>query len=121
MRPHALASLSVAGRMAMSISHLVRIRQSISDDTLRSFGRGTGALRHADGVAAQCPLWVKSGHLQCTSPCPLYPQKRPQKRTLGIARARQHPLLNGETLLPYGVRGWQPLTVPPSHLQTGLG
>src|SRR5262245_33713953 len=22
----------------------------------------------------RCPLWVKSRHLHCTSPCPLYPQ-----------------------------------------------
>src|SRR5262245_65974418 len=22
-----------------------------------------------------CPLWVKSGHLQCKTPCPLYPSK----------------------------------------------
>jgi hypothetical protein len=22
----------------------------------------------------ECPLWVKSGHLQCINPCPLYPQ-----------------------------------------------
>jgi hypothetical protein len=21
-----------------------------------------------------CPLWVISGHMQCTNPCPLYPQ-----------------------------------------------
>src|SRR5215467_11341000 len=26
------------------------------------------------------PLWVKSRHLQCNSPCSLYPQKRPQMR-----------------------------------------
>jgi hypothetical protein len=24
--------------------------------------------------AQVCPLWVKSGHMQCTNPCPLYPQ-----------------------------------------------
>ena len=24
----------------------------------------------------QCPLWVKSGHVQLHKPCPLYPQKR---------------------------------------------
>ena len=23
-----------------------------------------------------CPLWVISGHLQCKTTCPLYPQKR---------------------------------------------
>ena len=22
----------------------------------------------------ECPLWVKSGHVQCSDPCPLYPQ-----------------------------------------------
>jgi len=27
-----------------------------------------------------CPLWVKSRHMQCTSPCPLCPQKRHQLR-----------------------------------------
>ena len=26
--------------------------------------------------AHTCPLWVKSGHLQCKTACPLYPQKR---------------------------------------------
>src|SRR5262249_26991825 len=31
----------------------------------REFGRGS-----------QCPLWVISGHMHCTSPCPLYPQYR---------------------------------------------
>ena len=24
----------------------------------------------------RCPLWVKSGHVQCKRPCPLYPRKR---------------------------------------------
>src|SRR5262249_55293109 len=28
----------------------------------------------------QCPLWVKSGHLQCKTSCPLYPRKRHQMR-----------------------------------------
>src|SRR5262249_19021536 len=27
-----------------------------------------------------CPLGVKSGHMQCTRPCPLYPRKRHQMR-----------------------------------------
>jgi hypothetical protein len=26
--------------------------------------------------SVRCPLWVKSGHLHCNRPCPLYPQKR---------------------------------------------
>ena len=25
---------------------------------------------------ARCPLWVKSRHVQCNRPCPLYPRKR---------------------------------------------
>ena len=25
-------------------------------------------------AAAECPLWVISGHLQCKKSCPLYPQ-----------------------------------------------
>jgi hypothetical protein len=25
---------------------------------------------------AVCPLWVKSRHMRCTKPCPLYPRKR---------------------------------------------
>jgi len=24
----------------------------------------------------RCPLWVRSRHVRCTRPCPLYPQKR---------------------------------------------
>src|SRR5262249_58764432 len=24
-----------------------------------------------------CPLWVRSRHVQCKRPCPLYPRKRP--------------------------------------------
>src|SRR5262249_22933590 len=28
-----------------------------------------------------CPRWVKSGHMQCKRACPLYPHKRPRKRT----------------------------------------
>ena len=30
----------------------------------------------------QCPLWVKSRHVQCKTACPLYPQER----TLGGAK-----------------------------------
>src|SRR5262249_25644244 len=30
----------------------------------------------AEQPSQQCPLWVKSRHLHCTSLCPLYPQKR---------------------------------------------
>jgi hypothetical protein len=35
-----------------------------------------------------CPLWVKSRHLQCTKPCPLYPQYRPRKRIPAKGRVR---------------------------------
>jgi hypothetical protein len=28
------------------------------------------------GRVQQCPLWVKSRHLQCKPSCPLYPRKR---------------------------------------------
>ena len=30
----------------------------------------------ASTLRSQCPLWVKSRHVQCKRPCPLYPQKR---------------------------------------------
>jgi hypothetical protein len=33
----------------------------------------------------QCPLWVKSRHLQCINPCPLYPRKRTFVRTTGMS------------------------------------
>src|SRR5262249_37321718 len=33
-------------------------------------------------LGRRCPLWVKSGHVRCKTSCLLYPQKRPQKRTL---------------------------------------
>src|SRR5215510_11226230 len=33
----------------------------------------------------QCPLWVKSGHLQCKKACPLYPRKRHQMRQNGMS------------------------------------
>jgi len=28
------------------------------------------------GARHRCPLWVKSGHMRCNKPCPLYPQYR---------------------------------------------
>src|SRR5262245_4929649 len=31
----------------------------------------------------ECPLWVKSRHVQCTTACPLYPRKRHQTRHMG--------------------------------------
>ena len=31
---------------------------------------------HLRVAVGRCPLWVKSGHMQCKSTCPLYPRKR---------------------------------------------
>jgi hypothetical protein len=39
-------------------------------------GMAPGSGIHRALLLSQCPLWVKSRHLQCTDPCPLYPQKR---------------------------------------------
>src|SRR5262249_7131025 len=33
------------------------------------------------GNHGRCPLWVKSRHVRCNKPCPLYTQYRPRKRT----------------------------------------
>jgi hypothetical protein len=40
---------------------------------------------HAVGVSKACPLWVKSGHLQCKKVCPLYPQKRTFAADFGMS------------------------------------
>src|SRR5215510_7753872 len=32
-----------------------------------------------------CPLWVKSGHMQCNRACPLYPRKRTCAPQLGMS------------------------------------
>ena len=45
----------------------------------------------ATSVGRPCPLWVKSRHMQCKSPCPLYPRKRPRKRTSANGRVRFAP------------------------------
>jgi len=34
-----------------------------------------------------CPLWVKSGHVRCSSLCPLCPQQRLRKRTFANRRS----------------------------------
>ena len=34
---------------------------------------------------AVCPLWVISGHLQCKTACPLYPQKRTLRGSVGMS------------------------------------
>src|SRR5262249_49285425 len=44
-------------------------------------------------LTGQCPLWVKSGHVHCTSPCPLYPRKRTlvlHKRMSALGQKRTH-------------------------------
>ena len=45
---------------------------------------GVGVSLNAPAAVAsedgQCPLWVKSRHLQCKTPCPLYPQLRHRLR-----------------------------------------
>jgi hypothetical protein len=33
----------------------------------------------------QCPLWVKSRHVQCINPCPLYPRKPTCAVQLGMS------------------------------------
>ena len=33
----------------------------------------TRFLEEVGRVRRQCPLWVKSGHMRCNTPCPLYP------------------------------------------------
>jgi len=37
----------------------------------------------------ECPLWVKSRHIQCTTPCPLYPRKRTPERPGGMSAKGQ--------------------------------
>src|SRR5262245_23366658 len=44
-------------------------------------------LAHAD----RCPLWVISGHVQHKTPCPLYPEQRPRKRTPANGHVRFTP------------------------------
>src|SRR5215471_561315 len=42
-------------------------------------------LRRGTGIAVyahEYPLWVKSGHVRCKKPCPLYPRKRHQMRQM---------------------------------------
>jgi hypothetical protein len=36
-------------------------------------------------AAAQCPLWVKSGHSAMSRGCPLYPQKRTLIERVGMS------------------------------------
>src|SRR5262249_806327 len=41
------------------------------------------------GERPTCPLWVKSGHVQRKTSCPLYPRNRHQKRTSGMSALGQ--------------------------------
>ena len=38
---------------------------------------------------SQCPLWVKSRHVQCKTPCPLYPRKQTCAVQLGMSALAQ--------------------------------
>src|SRR5262249_26900921 len=52
-----------------------------------------------------CPLWVKSGHVQCKKPCPLYPRKQASE-TLRVGESLAvSPKINGQLdgLMPVGV------------------
>src|SRR5262249_26256166 len=40
-------------------------------------------------LGRRCPLWVKSGHMQCNRACPLYPRKRHQMRRNGMSAKGQ--------------------------------
>src|SRR5262245_20005119 len=46
-------------------------------------------LAHRVDVRWLCPLWVISGHMQCKTPCPLYPRKRHQMRHSGMSALGQ--------------------------------
>src|SRR5262245_5376865 len=52
----------------------------------------------------RCPLWVISGHLHCTSPCPLYPQERHRLRfwhvCFGPLADKRGTVHNGMSALP---------------------
>src|SRR5262249_48634027 len=53
-------------------------RESGFPKTVMSASPESGHVR----CTSRCPLWAKSGHVQCTRSCPLWSRKRPQKRTL---------------------------------------
>src|SRR5262245_16562797 len=44
-------------------------------------GRGVSRL--------ECPLWVRSRHMQRKKPCPLYPRKQRQMRRVGMSALAQ--------------------------------
>src|SRR5262249_22878037 len=56
--------------MRMMASRSAKI---LTRDGLRPLTREFPLFMHRE---QQCPLWVKSRHLQCKTACPRYPQKR---------------------------------------------
>ena len=56
----------------------------------------------------QCPLWVKSRHLQCKPGCPLYPQKRTCAVQLGMSALCQ----SGHSLSNQTARIAWPVLIP---------
>src|SRR5262249_8963092 len=62
-------------------------------------------LVHHSKSEVQCPLWVKSRHVQCTSPCPLYPRKRHQMRQMGVSAKGQKADISAGKLAGNVMRG----------------
>jgi len=64
---------------------------ALSEERLRSvFGAASFVLsstadqQEFNLVVGECPLWVKSRHMQCTTACPLYTRKRTFAVQLGM-------------------------------------
>src|SRR5215510_12477918 len=73
-------SMNVAQRHAANqMMRMMASRSSkiLKRDGLKPLTREFPLFMHRE---QQCPLWVKSGHLQRKNPCPLYPRKRHQMR-----------------------------------------
>ena len=64
--PRALVDCTVAVSADGLVEHDVYLRRSDR----------VGPRTNRRNAAPECPLWVKSRHVQCTKPCPLYPRKR---------------------------------------------
>src|SRR5262245_41908198 len=86
------------GHAAAPQSVMMNSRRLIASSEAKGQGVNTGRLAHLSWLGrvqghvewpVQCPLWVKSGHLQCTSACPLYPRKRHQMRHMGMSAKDQ--------------------------------
>src|SRR5262245_8423126 len=78
----ATATTHTAVRIAVTIQRTSGLATTDSGGTTDSLTRRGG---HAEGEAyqhsgsltsLQCPLRVKSRHLRCTKPCPVYPRKQ---------------------------------------------